>query len=122
MFHHVSPIPCFSDNSPDSPKLNPKLVRNSPRGGTVPMRKKAALTSSPRQTSPSRPSSLPVHCPSTSPSQPIPVPSQVRAYEQIQRSVGGSPSSPPSARVPSSPKVSQGSFVISCLCRSKVEM
>ncbi|KAK2181741.1 hypothetical protein NP493_383g02026 [Ridgeia piscesae] len=94
----------FSDNSPDSPKLNPKLVRNSPRGGTVPMRKKAALTSSPRQTSPSRPSSLPVHCPSTSPSQPIPVPSQVRAYEQIQRSVGGSPSSPPSARVPSSPK------------------
>ena len=110
---YVSSLSPFSDNSPDSPKLSTKLVRNSPRSGSVQMRKMAALTSSPRQTSPSRPSSLPVCSPCSSPSHPIPVPSQVRAYEQIQRSMGGSPSSPPSARVCSSPKVSRGAY---CVC------
>ena len=104
---YVSSLSPFSDNSPDSPKLATKLVRNSPRSGSVQMRKMAALTG---PTSPNRPSSLPVCSPSSSPSQPIPVPSQVRAYEQIQRSMGGSPSSPPSARVCSSPKVSRGAF------------
>lgn len=59
-----------------------------------------------RVESPSRPSSLPVmSAPSTSP---IPVPSQVKAYQQIQRSIGHSPSSsspgwPQSTPSPASP-------------------
>ncbi|ELU07767.1 hypothetical protein CAPTEDRAFT_170802 [Capitella teleta] len=58
-------------------------------------------TASPSTPSPSRPSSLPgvAASPGLPSTQPIPVPSQVKAYEQIQRSIGNScsPSSPAAA-------------------------
>ncbi|XP_067685830.1 serine/threonine-protein kinase unc-51-like isoform X2 [Haliotis asinina] len=52
------------------------------------------------QTSPSRPSTLPVNSPPSPPSSnPIPVPTQARAYQKMQQT---SPSSPLARRVPSS--------------------
>lgn len=81
----------FSDNSPDSPKPPPRAMAASPQYGGH--RTPPEGQYSPQQTSPSRPSTLPViGAPPTS-SQPIPVPSQVKAYQQMQRSL----SSPGSA-------------------------
>ena len=84
-----------SEKTPESPRLPRRCVRVSPQSGAAAYHR--------RTDSPSRPSTLPVQSPVTSPpgaadpggSQPIPVPSQVKAYEKIQRSIGEvSPSSP----------------------------
>ena len=75
-----------SDNSPDSPKPPPRGLAGSPQ-------RMPEGQYSPQQTSPSRPSSLAVMGAPPTSSQPIPVPSQVQAYQQMQRSL----SSPGSA-------------------------
>lgn len=91
----------FSNRSPESPRqtVRPQL---SPS--------RSSLLDLPAQTTVSRPSTLPgvedagnanqspVSATST---QPIPVPSQVKAYEKIQLSTGVSPSSPMAERSPS---------------------
>ena len=67
----------FSDNSPDSPKHVPRKPNS---GASTPRRCASDLQHHvQQQTSPSRPSTLPVYSPTGSPqmSQPIPVPTQV---------------------------------------------
>jgi serine/threonine protein kinase len=82
----------FSDNSaPETSPKAPRSVAVSPQGGAF------RKGGSPQQMSPSRPSTLLVQSPVQSPpSQPIPVPTQVKAYEQMQRSQS------PNNRTPSS--------------------
>lgn len=99
----------FSDASPDSPRLGLHNVSVSPHSQGATFHRASPeqnpptpATASPSTPSPSRPSSLPgvaaspvtAAVSSSTTSQPIPVPSQVKAYEQIQRSIGGSPNSP----------------------------
>lgn len=78
---------CCSDNSPESPKPPPRSVPVSPQFGAALRRTQQENQGSQQQTSPSRPSSLPVTMGTPPSSQPIPVPSQVQAYQRMQRSL-----------------------------------
>ncbi|XP_050408202.1 serine/threonine-protein kinase ULK2 isoform X2 [Patella vulgata] len=75
----------------DGPPHSLRVVAASPATGTVTFRKDA-------QTSPSRPATLCVSSPTTSPtpSDPIPVPSQMRAYQKLHTT---SPTSPVIKRI-----------------------
>lgn len=77
-----------SDNSPDSPKLSRR--RGNSRGNS-PSSSPAASPAA----SPSRPSTLSVG----TGSQPIPVPTQVKAFQQMQQSSGSPRSASPGHRM-----------------------
>lgn len=81
------PLP-MEDKS-DTPPQSLNTVTASPNAGVVTFKK-----ASDGQTSPNRPSTLPMQipAPSSQTSEPIPVPSQVKAYQRIQSSMSPSQS------------------------------
>ncbi|XP_046366345.1 serine/threonine-protein kinase unc-51-like isoform X3 [Haliotis rufescens] len=97
----VSAAPIASEEDMDTLGDAPpsmKTVAVHAQVGTATYKKEA-------QTSPSRPSTLPVNSPPSPPSSnPIPVPTQARAYQKMQQT---SPTSPLARRVPSSAEMKQ---------------
>ncbi|XP_076107071.1 serine/threonine-protein kinase unc-51-like isoform X2 [Mytilus galloprovincialis] len=85
------------DNSDNSDRSSGEGLKNTPspshRATISPKSKTVKFLKTEEQTSPNRPSSLPMHVGQGGSSEPIPVPTQVNAYKRIKS--GGSFSSPP---------------------------
>lgn len=80
------------ENSDNSDKSSGDGSKNIPSASASPKSKTVQFKKTEDQTSPNRPSSLPMPVGQTGSSEPIPVPTQVNAYRRIQS--GGSISSP----------------------------
>ncbi|XP_063448696.1 serine/threonine-protein kinase unc-51-like isoform X2 [Mytilus trossulus] len=85
------------DNSDNSDRSSGEGLKNTPspshKATISPKSKTVKFLKTEEQTSPNRPSSLPMHVGQGGSSEPIPVPTQVNAYKRIKS--GGSFSSPP---------------------------